>query len=288
MVVIDKEKCTGCGSCVKVCHEHCMSLVDKKLMIDLKSCSTCTQCVAICPDKALSWNGIVPIDFDAASLPSQHQLEELLMERRTIRSFRDERVDRKTLEEVISWGAYSPTHNFHLRCIAVDDPKVVEAFDNAAFRFSKRIYQLVFRRRLIRGLAALAPRSIREEFYKALPKLEAAIRRGRGYTSRPPALVCVVGDARIPLSLESAQYVLYNMSLTAQARGLGCRNLVGNQMIFNRSKEIRRLLSLRRHEKIFAIAGFGHPSVRFRNKVLGRQMGVQWNGESAKDSNSDN
>jgi len=284
MVVIDKEKCTGCGSCVKICHEHCMSLVNKKVMIDYMACSTCTQCIALCPEKALSWDGVLPVDFDPTCLPSSDQLEELLMERRTVRTFREEPLDRTTLEEIISWGAYAPTHNFHLRCIAIDDPEIIEAFDKAAFQFSKRIYQLVFRPRLIRAVVALAPRSMREEFNRALPKLQAAIKRGRGYASKPPALVCVVGDGRVPLSFESAQYVLYNMSLSAQVKSLGCRNLVGNQMIFNRSREIRQLLGLSSHEKIFAIAGFGHPAVRFRNKVIGKSMRVQWNGRSETDS----
>ena len=280
MVVIDNERCTGCGSCVKICHEHCMSLIDQKVAIDYAACSTCTQCIASCPQKALSWNGVLPIDFDQALLPSVSQLDELFRERRTIRAFTDKTVDRKTLEQIISWGAYAPTHNFNLRCIAIDDPEIIEAFDKAAFLFSKRIYRLVFRSRLIRGLVALAPRFMREEFNKALPKLETAVKRGRGYECRPPALVCVAGDARVPLSLESAQYALYNMSLFAQVKGLGCRNLVGNQMIFNRSKKIRRLLCLQSYEKIFAIAGFGHPAVRFKNKVLSKRMNIQWNGRS--------
>jgi nitroreductase len=195
-----------------------------------------------------------------------------------MRAFTEEPVERETLEEIVSWGAYAPTHNFHLRSIAIDDPEIIEAFDKAAFRFSKRIYQLVFRRPLIRSLVALTPLSLREEFYRALPKLENVIKRGRGYDSKPAALVCIVGDERSPLSLESAQYALYTVSLFAQLQGLGCRNLVGNQMIFNRSKEIRRLLCLKPHEKIFAIAGFGHPSVKFRNKVAGKRIPVQWNG----------
>ena len=30
----------------------------------------------------------------------------------------------------------------------------------------------------------------------------------------------------------------------------------------------------------FAIAGFGHPSVRFRNKVQGKDMSIQWDSDS--------
>jgi NAD-dependent dihydropyrimidine dehydrogenase PreA subunit/nitroreductase len=282
MVVIDKENCTGCGSCVKVCHEHCMSLVDRHVVIDYEACSTCAQCIAICPQKTLSWDGVLPVDFDTSLLPAVPQLDELLGERRTIRAFTDEPVDRQTIEDIISRGACAPTHNFHLRCIAIDDQDIIAAFDKAALRFSALVYRVMFRPRLIRGLVNLAPRSMREEFNRALPKLEAVIRRGRCYETWPAALVCVVGDGRIPLSLESAQYALHNMSLFAQVKGLGCRSLVGNQMIFNRSRTIRRLLGMRRHEKIFAVAGFGHPAVRFRNKVMGKRMRVQWNGNPGR------
>jgi ferredoxin len=280
MVVIEKEKCTGCGTCVKVCHEHCMSLVDGKVSINHAVCSTCTQCIAICAQKALSWDGNLPVGFDSGLLPSAAQIDELFMERRTVRDFTDESIDRGTLAEIVSCGAYAPTHNFTLRCIIVDDPVLIQAFDTEAFEFSKRIYNLVFRPGIIRALAALASSPVRDEFRKAMPKLEAAVARGKGYKSRPAALVCVVADRRIPLSLESAQYALSNMSLYAQVKGVGCRNLVGNQVIFNRSREIRRGLRLARHDRLVAVAGFGVPAVKFRNKVTGKKMQIQWNGEA--------
>jgi len=278
MVRIDAERCTRCGSCVKVCHEHCMTLAESAPVIDYRACSTCCQCVAICPQRALSWEGVPPAPFEPGLLPTVAQLQELLAQRRTVRSFSAAPVDRAVIAEIVSWGASAPTHNFHLRCVAVDDPLVIAAFDRAAFRFSARVYRLVFRPRPVRWLASLCPPAVREEFFKALPKLQAVVRRGRGYDSLPPALVCVVGDRRTPLSLESAQYALYNMALVSQARGLGCRNLVGNQAIFNRSRELRAMLGLGRAESIFAIAGFGHPAVRFRNKVMGRAMSVRWAG----------
>ena len=278
MVIIDAERCTACGTCVKVCHEHCMTLVDGRLVIDYGSCSTCTQCIAICPRKALSWDGILPEDFDPASMPSARQVDELLQERRTIRQFAEAPLARETLEEIVSRGIYAPTHNFDLRCILIDDPELIRAFDRAAFQFSSRILKFLFRPWPVRALLAVAPRSLRDEYAKALPKLELAVKRGRGYDCAPPALVCVVADGRVPLSLESAQYALYAMTLSAQVRGVACRNLVGNQMIFNRNREIRRGLGLKRHERIVAVAGFGWPAVHFKGKVLGKRMQLQWNG----------
>jgi NAD-dependent dihydropyrimidine dehydrogenase PreA subunit/nitroreductase len=277
MVTVDEKKCTGCGSCVKVCHEHCMTLIQKKVAIDHAVCSTCTQCIAICPNQALSWDGVAPLAYDNSVLPSARQMDELFKERRTVRDFAEAPIARAALQEIASYGIYAPTHNFHFRCVIVDSADIILLFDREIFRLSQKMYDLLFRPRLVQKLVTLAPLPLREEFIRGRPKLEMAREWGRAFRSQPAALICVVGDSRVPLSLESAQYALYSMALFAQTRGMGCRNLVGNQMAFNRSKAIRERLRLGKHEKIFAVMGVGQPGVTFRNKVEGKRMKVQWN-----------
>ena len=63
----------------------------------------------------------------------------------------------------------------------------------------------------------------------------------------------------------------------AMTKGLGCRNLVGNQMFLNRNKKLRTILGLGKNEKIYATMGIGYPSIKFRNKVIGKKMDIQWN-----------
>ena len=47
--VIDREKCTGCGSCVEACASKAMALdADGKALIDHEKCVGCCQCVAVC------------------------------------------------------------------------------------------------------------------------------------------------------------------------------------------------------------------------------------------------
>ncbi len=278
-VTIDIQKCTGCGTCVEVCHESCMSVNDGKIQIYYPYCSTCTQCVAICPSRALRWDNAEPGRFEPDLVPTPEQMAELLKERRTIRQFKPTRVDRRLLEEVASYGAYAPTHSHGLRIVIVDDVAIIDLMDRVLMRFTARLYALLYRPKLLGYLIKALRPSMASEYLRVRPKLETAVRRGVTFSSRPAAFIMVVGDKRAPLNLESAQYATYNINLFAQAAGLGCRNLVGNQSILNRSRALRRELRLKKSEKIFGLLGIGYAGVKFVNKVEGRSLPLQWNGE---------
>ena len=51
---VDKEKCTGCESCVEECPSEAISMVDEKAEIDLDACVDCGVCVDACPVEAIS------------------------------------------------------------------------------------------------------------------------------------------------------------------------------------------------------------------------------------------
>ena len=53
MLNIDKEKCTGCSLCVKVCPFDAMHLVDEKAVAN-EACTLCGACVKVCPVDALA------------------------------------------------------------------------------------------------------------------------------------------------------------------------------------------------------------------------------------------
>lgn len=51
--IVDKEKCIGCGTCVKFCPEAVISLKNKKAEIDYYFCKGCGVCAEVCPVKAI-------------------------------------------------------------------------------------------------------------------------------------------------------------------------------------------------------------------------------------------
>lgn len=276
MITYHKDKCSNCGLCVECCHEDCLALVDKVIQIDRVHCDACTQCIAICPRQALSWDGVAPAAFDRTHLPSPEQLSELFRERRSIRFFKQIPIERSLLEEIAANGVYAPTHNHIFKVIIVDDPALIAELNATILKVNRWIYYLIYRNPFVVGLAHLLGN---DEFRKAQPKIESVMSRGTTFISTPAAFMLVVGNKNMPLAEASAQYALANMMYYAQVKGVGTC-LWGNAPIFiDKLKSIRQRLGIVKHERIYAAFFMGYPDIKFSNKVSGKALPIQWNGQ---------
>ena len=59
LVVIERDRCKGCGLCVSVCPVHILELAEGEFnakgyppveVTDLQACTGCAMCATICPD----------------------------------------------------------------------------------------------------------------------------------------------------------------------------------------------------------------------------------------------
>ena len=275
MITIDRDKCLGDGLCVRICHEQCMTVSGGVVSINNQLCSTCAQCVAVCPQQALSWDGAPPEAFDRMRLPSPEQLNELFKERRSTRLFTHDKIDRILLQQIISYGIDAPTNNFQLRVVVVDDTELMAELDRSLMRYVSRVYGLVYRPRIVGMLARLI--GLSRSYLLAKPKLEVALERGQALLSFPAAFVFIVGDKRVPLSEASTQAALCNMTYYAQVCGLASCLWGNGQLLCDRDRAVRKRLTLSRREHILGTLMLGYPAVKFRNKVAGKSLDIQWN-----------
>lgn len=59
--IVYKERCKGCGRCVKTCPRSAISVVDEMAVIDLSVCVGCGECVRACPERAMDFDWVVAI-----------------------------------------------------------------------------------------------------------------------------------------------------------------------------------------------------------------------------------
>jgi ferredoxin len=52
--IVDKEKCTGCETCVDECPAAAITIEDEKAKVDPELCVDCGSCVDVCPSEAIT------------------------------------------------------------------------------------------------------------------------------------------------------------------------------------------------------------------------------------------
>jgi len=54
MIVVNKEKCNGCGTCVDACPSEAIKLENEVAVINQDECTECGTCVDECPSDAIT------------------------------------------------------------------------------------------------------------------------------------------------------------------------------------------------------------------------------------------
>jgi nitroreductase/NAD-dependent dihydropyrimidine dehydrogenase PreA subunit len=210
--VVDKELCIKCGMCAKDCPTGALAM-DEFPELNEDVCFGCGHCLAVCPKGALSILGKCPADSTELKghLPSAEQMETLIKGRRSVRDYRDEDVERETIQKLLDIAAHAPTgvNMQSVQFTVIDNKETMDTLRNEVYT----------------KLAAVLSEEMPEADY-ILKYLSFAVKdrkengsdmlfRGAPHlviTSSPIATPCPEADTHIALAY---------FELMAQAKGLG-------------------------------------------------------------------
>ena len=120
LFIIDRQKCNLCGLCVADCPGFVVAMSGPDGFPSLaqggeERCIKCGHCVAVCPNGAFNHHLMSAeqcIEINRALLPSPRSVEHFLKSRRSIRTYKDEVLDRNTLGKLMDIASYAPSgHN---------------------------------------------------------------------------------------------------------------------------------------------------------------------------------
>ena len=95
---VNRDKCIGCGQCIKDCPVKVISLKDNKAEIDNSRCIKCGHCIAVCPVEAVSTDDynmeeVKPYNKESFSIDPDNLLN-FIKFRRSVRRFKDSKVEK--------------------------------------------------------------------------------------------------------------------------------------------------------------------------------------------------
>lgn len=238
-VVIDPQKCVGCGLCAKVCVAHNLTIEQKKAKTVLDGCILCGQCTAVCPQKAIVLSGC---GAPQAEQPAGLRLEpekvlDVIRFRRSVRQFQQREISEGVIGQILEAGRLT-----HTAKNAQDVSYVVlqrekdraEALAVHLFRKLKPWADL---------FSPLAKNNRIDEHF---------------FFFGAPAVIVVLAKDKTN-GLLAAQ----NMEFVAEANGLGVLFSGYFTMAVNASRSLRKALRVPKGKRAAMTLVLGYPAVKF-------------------------
>ena len=260
MIIIDQEKCIGCGLCAGDCVFKSIAIKDGKATYN-RQCMQCGHCVAICPMNAVS----IP-DYEMGDVEELDtgrfgfdvdQLLHTIKARRSIRKYEDKSIEHEKLEKIIQAGRYTAT--------------AVNRQDSRFIVVQKELTEL--KNIIWNGIdyAVDHPENTGEGLLTLFKSLADKHSRGIDFLFRNAPVVLYIAAEEPQSSCLAAQ----NMELAAISQGLGVLYNGYLSDATNNNAEACKWLGLE-NKKVQICMLIGYPDVVYKRTAPRREADVIW------------
>jgi nitroreductase/ferredoxin len=289
--VIDRERCIGCGECVRVCPSQTLEMQDGKAVVTGDRSLACGHCVAVCPVEAVRVEALDPHSFRFHSFACRTEwmpwgacdageLVRLMASRRSCRNFTGAPVPRPVLEDLVKIGTTAPsgTNSQGWTFTTLPSRAAVMKLGSAVGAFFKRINRMAENPLLRHGLRLIGRPELagyyRDYHQSVAEGLADWEERGRDRLFHgAPAAIIVGSLTGGSCPAEDALLATQNILLAAHALGLGTCLIGFAVSAMQKDSRIKDLLKIPREETVHAVIALGHPAVTYQ-RLTGRKKAV--------------
>lgn len=267
MLIINKDKCTGCKICETDCPSLSINISDYSIA---SSCIECMHCVAICPHNAIYDENFVTEKNEPLQIEPD-QIKQLFYHNRSVRNYTDKEISKETIKELISSISLLPSasnrRDIELT-IVYGKEKVKELNNDVAANliayFSKLANPIIniFLIPLIGSKDASKIKYYKDTFIK-----KSIIRPQFICFNAPVTIIFHAKKTKVGLS-EADSYI-WATQLTNYAKSMGISAcFIGFiEKAMNRDSKLKQKYKIPHSHKVYASLVMGYSNVKYINKI---------------------
>lgn len=250
---VNSSTCIRCGQCVADCVCQIIEMGDLPFIArdKLEKCILCGHCQAICPTESITLNGIDPHDLaNPKKAQPIGEIEAIVKNRRSVRQYLREAVDKAALEKALAIAAYAPTA-INRRDIGIT---------------------IINGREKVESLMAACADVM--EKHNLFPELAANIRQGRDGLFRGAPCVLAIYASERPYAVSDCATTLADIELALPSLGLA--SCWAGLFTTCCGQEIPSGLAIPEGKKVFGGLMIGRPKSRYHKLPWRPALPVEW------------
>ncbi|MBU1564540.1 MAG: nitroreductase family protein [Proteobacteria bacterium] len=279
-VIIDKQKCTGCGLCVTICPYRVISATGEVVEHSGVACFLCDHCRAVCPQGAITTLGQSSLlglttmeektEVVRPGTSNGPELVALMRSRRSCRQYQEKAVPLAMLLDLVKIGTTAPsgTNSQGWNFVILPSRRDILTLGDRVSDYYRKLNRMAANA-LLRGLVKIFGGDSLGRYYRNyFDSVSEALRQWEEEgTDRlfhgAVAAILVTGKKTASCPAEDALLATQNILLAAHAMGLGSCLIGFAVEAMRRNRAMRQKMEVPEDEEIYSVIALGFPAIAY-------------------------